>query len=686
MRKMILIFLLCGFIFNTQAYDRKSIVERFTNASCIPCASINNSWYNTTTSNLVASRIISHVIYNGWWPGSNDPMYLLNQPDNTARINYYGVNSVPWIDVNGTQVSTANSTGLVNAVNTGNSQFSPFEIDIIQQALSPNLIKVKIVITRDPGDVTTFSNTKLRVSLTEKTVAYPSPPGSNGESVFHCVNRKMLPNAAGTEFAIPAPGASTEVELEYIPTSAFLQAVNLDSIRVVAFIQNDNTKYIYQSEMKELTPNYVAQIQALSGDVITENSAAVQFETVVKNVGMMQDTYTISLSSDFPAGWTGAFTTTNGTFPFGQTDNVTVNPNDSALISVSINLNGVDGYGRTYVQYSSTNNPGMIDNVVLRNVTTTGIDFLAIDASGKNYANAVGTTLNNVYSGTYGIVSRSALQQGMLNLGNFKIISWTGANRKPAFIPQEVDNLTQYLDNGGKLFITGQDIGSDVFLSTGQSQFAQSFYNNYLKANFVADISNLFIIRGILNDPISSGIQIIADGTIYDLSLDKIAPADTTASVCFQYFNGPDIAGIKVATETHGVVYLAFGLEQVATQSVRDTILSRSIAWLSDIVTGVSSDENILVKNFILEQNYPNPFNPSTVIRYQVPEASLVTIKVYDVLGKEVATLVNEQKEAGIHSVEFNTSSVGAGIASGIYFYQMTAGENVSVKKMSLLK
>lgn len=682
MKKVILFILLCGFVFQSQGYDRKSLVERFTNTSCGPCASINNAWYNATTANLVASRTIAHVIYNGWWPGSNDPMYLLNQSDNTVRINYYGVNSVPWIDVNGTQVSTANSTGLVNAVNTGNAQYSPFLIEIIQQALSDNLIKVKVVITRDPGDVTTFSNTKLRVSLTETTVAFASPPGSNGESIFHCVNRKMLPNAAGTEFAIPSPGASTEVELEYIPTAAFLQAVNLDSIRVVAFIQNDNTKFIYQSEMKELTPNYVAQIQALSGDVISENTASVQFETVVRNIGMLSDTYTINVNSDFPAGWTGEYTTINGTFPFGQADNLTVNADDSALVSISLNLNGVDGYGQTSVEYNSTNNPGMSDNIILRNVTLTGIDFLAIDASDKNHSQSVATTLENVFTGTYGVVSRSALHAGMLDLGGYNIISWTGAGVKPAFYPEEVDNLKHYLDYGGKLFITGQDIGADVFLPTGQSQFAQSFYTDYLKADFVADISNLFIIRGIAGDPISNGVQLIANGTIYGLSLDKIAPVDTTASAAFLYFNGPDIAGIKVAAETHGVVYLSFGLEQIVDQAVRDTILSRSIAWLSDIVTNINPDDNIVVSDFVLEQNYPNPFNPLTVIKYQVPEASMVSIKVFDVLGKETATLVNEQKDAGSYQVEFNA----ANFASGIYFYQMTAGNFTAVKKMSLLK
>ena len=682
MKKVILFVLLCGFIMNTQGYDRKSIVERFTNASCAPCASINNSWYNTTTANLVSNRTISHVIYNGWWPGANDPMYLLNQSDNTARINYYGVNSVPWIDVNGTQVATGTASPLTTAVTNGNAQFSPFMIDIVQQALSDNLIKVKVVITRDSNDATTFTNTKLRVSLTETTVAFASAPGSNGETVFHCVNRKMLPDAAGTAFTIPAPGASTEVELQYIPTTAFLQSVNLDSIRVVAFIQNDNTKYIYQSEMKELTPNFVAEIQALSGDVISENSASVQFETVIRNVGMMEDTYTISVSSDFPAGWTGEYTTTNGTFPFGQTDNLTVSSGDSALISVNLNLNGTDGFGKTFVEYTSTNNPGMSDDVMLRNVTITGIDILAIDASDNDYASATETTLQNVYAGTYGVVSRSALHQGLLDLGGYNIISWTGAGVKPAFYPEEVDNLKHYLDHGGKLFITGQDIGADVFLATGQSQFAQSFYTDYLKAVFVADVSNLFIVKGITGDPISNGIQLIASGTIYNLSLDKIAPFDSTASAAFLYFNGPDIAGIKVATETHGVVYLSFGLEQITDQAIRDTILSRSITWLSDIVTNVGSGDNMVVSNFALDQNYPNPFNPSTVIRYHVPEYSMVTIKVFDVLGKEVANLVNEQKDAGSYVVEFNASNV----ASGIYFYQMTAGDFTAVKKMSFLK
>ncbi len=72
----------------------------------------------------------------------------------------------------------------------------------------------------------------------------------------------------------------------------------------------------------------------------------------------------------------------------------------------------------------------------------------------------------------------------------------------------EVSKLESYLDGGGNLLITGQDIGSDIFETSGQSQFAQDFYHNYLHTDYVADISNLFLVKGIPNDIISNGITV----------------------------------------------------------------------------------------------------------------------------------------------------------------------------------
>ncbi len=81
-------------------------------------------------------------------------------------------------------------------------------------------------------------------------------------------------------------------------------------------------------------------------------------------------------------------------------------------------------------------------------------------------------------------------------------------------------------------------------------------------------------------------------------------------------------------------------------------------------------------------QNFPNPFNPSTTIYYSIPELSFVTLKVYDVLGNEIVTLVNEEKSIGTHTIEFDATA----LPSGIYFYRIQAGSFVETKKMVLMK
>jgi len=114
---------------------------------------------------------------------------------------------------------------------------------------------------------------------------------------------------------------------------------------------------------------------------------------------------------------------------------------------------------------------------------------------------------------------------------------------------------------------------------------------------------------------------------------------------------------------------------------VNPHLITFSYLLRQDYATDIISDvNNVTIYN--LEQNYPNPFNPSTVISYQLPVTSKVVLKVYDVLGNEVATLVNEEKSSGNYEVEFNAS----GLTSGIYFYQLQAGSFVETKKMVLLK
>jgi len=101
--------------------------------------------------------------------------------------------------------------------------------------------------------------------------------------------------------------------------------------------------------------------------------------------------------------------------------------------------------------------------------------------------------------------------------------------------------------------------------------------------------------------------------------------------------------------------------------------------------TDIKDDSEISLY-FYLSQNYPNPFNPSTSIQYAVGSKQFVTLKVYDVLGNEIATLVNEEKQPGVYEVEFQSSIGSRQLASGIYFYQIKADDFVQMKKMILLK
>ncbi len=98
-------------------------------------------------------------------------------------------------------------------------------------------------------------------------------------------------------------------------------------------------------------------------------------------------------------------------------------------------------------------------------------------------------------------------------------------------------------------------------------------------------------------------------------------------------------------------------------------------------VTSVN-DEDEIVRDFELYQNYPNPFNPATIIQYQLPKNGFVTLKVYDLLGREVATLVNERQSSGNYEVQFDASE----LSSGVYIYRLTSGSLVDAKKMIILK
>jgi len=134
------------------------------------------------------------------------------------------------------------------------------------------------------------------------------------------------------------------------------------------------------------------------------------------------------------------------------------------------------------------------------------------------------------------------------------------------------------------------------------------------------------------------------------------------------------------AISSDGTIYIGTHLSSTFLNHVRNLIAVR------DTVTQVENNNQEILSDK-LEQNYPNPFNPSTVIRYSILSPSFVTLKIYDILGREVKTLVNQEQTSGMYVVNWNGSDIyGNKVSTGVYFYRIDAGNFSDVKKMLLIK
>ncbi|MDP3580833.1 MAG: T9SS type A sorting domain-containing protein, partial [Ignavibacteria bacterium] len=110
-------------------------------------------------------------------------------------------------------------------------------------------------------------------------------------------------------------------------------------------------------------------------------------------------------------------------------------------------------------------------------------------------------------------------------------------------------------------------------------------------------------------------------------------------------------------------------------------------AYVTNDLTGIEDEIEILPSSFTLSQNYPNPFNPSTVISYQLPKQSRVQIKIYDAIGNEIRSLIDEEKSAGKYNILWDSrNNYGTRVSSGVYFYKITADGFAQTKKMILMK
>lgn len=285
------------------------------------------------------------------------------------------------------------------------------------------------------------------------------------------------------------------------------------------------------------------------------------------------------------------------------------------------------------------------------------------------------------------------------DLSDYSTIVWHGNDQTDittAFSIQ--DNIARYLNAGGKLFYTGYN-PSKAFGNNGTypNEFTEEqFLYHYLKIAGVEKISNSRFRAAKSAVPLFS--DLIVDTTKLTplmanhlTNIESINPSHE-ASVVYTYDTGYDIStnegsmkGNPVGIEYLGVDYKIFILsfplyyiEQEKAKAMMHMVLTEKF---SEPVTSVAITTDIPNK-FHLYQNYPNPFNPGTTISYSIPQQTYVSLKVFDLLGREITELVSKEQAPGKYKVNFNAEN----LSSGVYLVSLTAGEYTHSKKILLLK
>lgn len=616
--KSILLFILAMLVYSSViAGDRTVFIERYTSSTCGPCASNNptlDNWLGTQDPYKVMG-----IAYHMSWPApGTDPMYHHNTSDNDTRRNYYGINSIPQGRFEGTSslLSPYSSGQLQSLYDSRINVLSPVSIFLTTQNIGSDSVEVTVqVYCETPLE---NSNVVLQIAVLEKLIQYPSPPGTNGESTFHDVMRKMLPNAAGTGMTL-IPGQKITVKQKFWLNPAW----NSEQVKVIAFVQRNDTKEILQSGQK--TENFTLLPNA-AYKVVNQGSAGTgtfQISTPVIAQG-----YTSPVTFTATVEPTNAGITTS--FPGGN-----VLSNFTQNISVQVNSNASVPNGIYRVIITGTNSLGKSHKTV--------VSYLV----GKNMV-AVGTNKGNLSFKVNG-TSYSSTQ----------LFTWdiNSAQTLEAVTPQVLGNSQNVFVN----WSSGQTTPVlNVNVNAEQSQYIANFKTQY---KVIASLNPAGIPVTVNNGNIFHD-----SGSAVNISLSATSVQFNGKTYWFQRWQG---AGAGSYTGTNA----SFTLNNLSGPV-------NQIAYFDTINVGISNISTEIPDVYKLYQNYPNPFNPATNIKFDIPQQGLVVLKIYDMLGKEIAVLNNQILQAGKYEANWNA----AGMPSGIYFYKLETPSYNEIKRMVLVK
>lgn len=626
-------------LFAAAQTQRLVMIEEFTNASCGPCASQNPAFNTLLAAN--PTKQIS-LKYQTVWPGF-DPMNAQNPTEVASRVTYYGVNGVPYTRMDGVEITGSSYAGApANLTQAKLDAAYAIASNVgvsVSHTISNDLdsIYITVNVTNATANALTTTGHVLHVGIAEEEIIFPTAPGSNGETDFFFVMRKMLPNASGTALpaSIAASGNWQQTFAVALPTYIY----NYGEIAVVAFVQNNSTQAV-------LNAGYSAKQPVPAGN----------FDAAI--------TGTAPAVSLCAANFVPSFTLTNSS----------ASALTSATISVSVN-------GGPAVNQNWTGNlaPGGSTAVALPSTAlSSGLNTVVATVSAPNGGADYNSMNNNV---TYSLASLAG--PGTAAPHGTDLENATAANPPVEGILNDPDGFSFVI---AKSMVQGLTTELGGYGLSAKSLFFY-FWNapagsvatyTFDKVN-LSGISNPMLYfqhayRQYSNENDNLTIRVSKNcGATWTTVFNKSGSALQTAPPAQpNFFAAPNEWAQNYFALTGFGGESEVIIQFVATSDFGNNLFLDNISISTSI--GVEENDNFSV-NF-----YPNPASTETALELNLVDAADVSYEVVSTTGQVVASANLGNMSAGNHMERINV----ANFSTGLYIVRLNIGGEQVVRKISV--
>lgn len=618
--------------------QRMVLAEEFTNASCGPCASQNPN-FNTLLSNNT-SKVVS-IKYQTNWPGV-DPMNSQTQTDVSPRVTYYGVNGVPYAPIDGDTIAIqspnyggAPANWNQTVINNRYAVTSPFAISLTHN-MSSDFDSIFISCTVTASTAATYTGPlKLHVAMIEKEIVFASAPGTNGETEFYNVMRKMYPNGNGTTLPLTWTNGQAQTYTFNAAVPAYIYDKN--QIAVVAFVQDNSDKEVYQAAIT--TPVLVqhdAGIAAISSVPQFQCSSAINPIATIKNSGTATLTsaivkYQIDNGPIDSISWTGSLAT--GATATVNLPAINVSAGAHTLKIFTVYPNGTADYNAANNQKTTTIN---IINTYTVLPLTENFQLTAFPPAGWMRINPDNSATWTRKTGAGGFATGSTQACAKMDFYN----SYPGEVDELFAKPIDASNMTAPVNMTFDVAYAGYTASSPEL--------------DRLEVLYSTDCGNTWT-------------------SVYNKAGNTLKTANTTQSSFTP-------TATQWRTETISMNAVA-GVAEVLVKfkATSDYGNNLYIDNLNLTGTPLSVKKNDLEDKFSI---YPNPAASDPTVYVSLTNDERVKIEVYNLVGEVVSVPYNATMASGEHRFTMETSS----LPSGIYYVKMTKGAETITKKITLAK